>query len=263
MNLNLITLNCAEYDKYTKRKSPFVVACYTFNYRSNEGDKTLLDQFIVDGRNLANLVNPGAANDGAQARSLERIINNCTAGAMSEYLWKQFLNRHGEVVSETELVEVKTQIDLKILSNNKKIEVRSSFPRNGIDFAICSSGYEFDIIGPYSNGYKPDEIQKDYYIRALFHLAVIGSKRLPSGKIIPVVEKLIDKMKVDGFKAFLTGGATWAMMSDNTISTVKDFIPEDEMSIKRLQEKTNFRVVPFSKALDTNEMYELIIAERA
>ena len=65
------------------------------------------------------------------------------------------------------------QIDLKVISNNKKIEVRSSFPRNGIEFAICHPSYEFDVIGPYSNNYKPGEIQKDYYVRTLFHLLIL------------------------------------------------------------------------------------------
>ena len=110
-----------------------------------------------------------------------------------------------------------TQIDLAVISNSKRIEVRSSFPHNGISFAVCNSGYQFDIIGPYSNGYKPGEIQKDYYIRILFHLQN------------PI--DLLDKVQKNGFEVYLTGGATWQMMSNPLIAIEKNFIPDDERSI--------------------------------
>lgn len=51
-------------------------------------------------------------------------------------------------------------------------------------------------------------------------------------------------------------------MIDDNISLSKSFIPEDEINIKRLNSKTNYRVVPFSRALDTVEIYNLMIAER-
>ena len=140
--------------------------------------------------------------------------------------------------------DASTQIDLAVISNNKKIEVRSSFPRNGISFAVCSRGYEFDIIGPYSNGYKPGEIQKDYYIRVLFHL------QNPTD--------LLGKAKTNGFEVYLTGGATWQMMSNSQIAIEKSFIPDDEISIDRIAARTTYRVVPFSRALDTVEIYNLI-----
>ena len=57
---------------------------------------------------------------------------------------------------------------IRIISNGKKIEVRSSFPRNGCEFALCNPKYQFDILGPYHNAYKPAEVSKDYFLRTFF-----------------------------------------------------------------------------------------------
>ena len=248
MNQETVTINCREHDAKTNMARPFNVIKYTLNYQSNNADKKLIDHLIAEGTRLANSVNPGAANDANLKRSYNRISSNCIAGAVSEYLWKEYLNQERETVTTTKMKDAGTQIDLAIISNNKKVEVRSSFPRNGIPFAVCSRQYQFDIIGPYSNSYKPGEIQKDYYIRALFHL------QNPTG--------LLSRIKQNGFEAYLTGGATWQMMINPQFAIEKDFIPDDEMSIKRIASKTSYRVVPFSSALDTIEIYKLIMAEK-
>ncbi|NWJ52071.1 MAG: hypothetical protein HXX14_14535 [Bacteroidetes bacterium] len=228
-------INCRGIYPDTNRTLPFRVGVYTFNYETVEQDKSLIDQIIADATTLANKVNPGAANNAYLQRSYDRILNNCIAGVLSEYLWRKYLNSVNEKVCETECTDVSAQIDLQIISNKKKIEVRSSFPRNGIDFAICSPRYEFDIIGMYSNGYKPGEIQKNN-------------------------EKFIDKIKKNGFEAFLTGGGTWNMMIDNKISIEKSFVPDDEIDLQ--MEKTSYRVIPFSRALDTRQIYDLVYNEK-
>lgn len=262
MKLTTVTYNCKDYDAKTKMSKAFNVAKYSFNYISNSDDRILLDRIIAESIILANKVNPGAANNSGQKREYEKIANNCIAGVLSEYLWKEYLNSNKILVTETKYESASNQIDLKIISNNKKIEVRSSFPRNGINFALCSSSFEFDIIGMYSNGYKPAEIQKDYYLRSLFHLGIEKYWQKDANTKIPIIEKLIDKLKKDSFEAFLTGGATWEMMIDNSISINKDFIPEDEININRLKTGTGYRVIPFSKALDTLEILDLINAEK-
>lgn len=137
------------------------------------------------------------------------------------------------------------QIDLKVISNNKKIEVRSSFPRNGIEFAICHPSYEFDVIGPYSNNYKPGEIQKDYYVRTLFHLYN------PTD--------IISMISADSFKVYLTGGATWDMMIDNDYSKNKTLLPDFGLGVIQ---KASYRVVPFSKSKDTREIKRVIIEDQ-
>lgn len=221
----------------------------------------MIDSVLENAKRLAEQVNPGAANDAGKRRDYERILNNCLAGLLSEQLWKAFLNRTKPTVSETDFDSAKTQIDLRVEANGKKIEVRSSFPRNGIEFALCSSTHEFDVIGMYTNGYKPDEVQKDFYVRALYHLKKIGEQTVPSGKTVAVVEKLLDKAKQDGFEAWLTGGATWGMMTDDEVAINKDFIPEDELNMIRLGAATSYRVVPFSRALDSVEIENLVLAE--
>jgi len=254
-------LTCSRADPRTKRLTPFRAIRYTFNYCSDDADKSMLDSFIKKGENLATKVNPGAANDGRNKRDALKIRQNCIAGLLAEYLWKDFLNRKKITVEETEMEAASTQIDLRVIVNGKKIEVRSSFPRNGIDFAICHSTKEFDILGFYSNDYKPGEIQKDYYLRTLFHLAVERYWEKDANTRIPIVEKLEEKMKKDGFEVFLTGGADWKMMIDDAFSKEKHLIPEDEMSADRLKTKSSYRVVPFSRALDSYDNFERINAE--
>jgi hypothetical protein len=264
MTLTPITIECKEFDPSTKRSTPFRVAKYTFNYQSDPYDKILIDKIIAEGIELANKVNPGSANNAGQKRVFDKIINNCIAGILSEYLWKTFLNSKSPypIVAETEYKGASTQIDLEIIANKKKIEVRSSFPFKGIEFALCSGSNEFDVLGSYSNSYKVGEIQKNYYVRALFHLAIERYFQKDPMTKIPIYEKLIDKIKKDGFEAFLTGGATWEMMIDPNVSKNKNLIAQDERGIDRLQTASEYRVVPFSKALDTKEILDLISSEK-
>lgn len=238
------TINCPSFDNNTKRTTPFRVVKFVFNYKSSAEDRQFLNDLIKKGEILAGLVNRGAANNSTYARNLSRVVNNCIAGLLAEYVWKQYLNNDAEIVQETELVEVKTQIDLKIVHNSKTIEVRSSFPRNGIKFALCHNRYQFDVIGPYLNTYKPGEVQKDYYVRTLFPFQS---------------NQLLDKLKEDNFEVYLTGGATWNMMGTEGVAINKDFIPEDEIEISRLETRSYYKVVPFSEALDTLEIAEQII----
>jgi hypothetical protein len=103
----------------------------------------LLNEFTKKGENLAAKVNPGAANDGRNKRDAAKIRQNCIAGLLAEYLWKDFLNRKKITVEETEMEAASTQIDLRVIANGKKIEVRSSFPRNGIEFVILPKNLIF------------------------------------------------------------------------------------------------------------------------
>lgn len=250
MKPSFVTFDCEKHYPNTRRDKPFRTVLCTYSYNSDETDKSLIDGLINKGTILAQKVNPNAANDAQNRRMYERIFSNCVAGLIAEDLWKRYINRDDEIVFETEFSKAQTQIDLKVKSNEKKIEVRSSFPYAGIAFALCHDEKEFDVIGSYSNLYKAREIQKDFYVRTLFHL-----EKYPNGSR----KKFIDKIQQDGFEAYLTGGATWEMMSDDNISKNKTFIPEDEISQERLEHQSEYRVVPFSKALDTVEVRELIV----
>mgnify|MGYP000106215679 CR=1 FL=1 len=242
MEIEHLLINCREQYPKSCRIAPFNVIAYRLNYLSNPEDRELIDSLIAKAEELADKVNPGAANDSEHARSKKRILANCIAGVISEYFWKLYLNAEGNIVSETEFDNAAKQIDLKVISNDKKIEVRSSFPRNGIEFAICHETYQFDVLGPYSNNYKPGEIQKDYYVRTLFHLNN------------PI--DIIDRIKQDNFIVYLTGGATWEMMINNQYSKNKTLVPD--YGFDTILSRTSYRVVPFSNALDTISMKNII-----
>jgi len=238
MEIHVLELICRNNPTYrhSKRLLPFNYVTCSFNYNSSPTDKAIIDSLLVKAHELADSVYIGAANDPTLLRNKDRVLNNCIAGVLAEYSWKHYLNQDSEVVTETPFNSASNQIDLQIITNSKTIEVRSSFPRNGISFAICHPSFQFDIIGPYVNSYKPEEIQKNFYIRTLY----------------PFTSNLIStKIKEDGFDVYLTGGATWEMMINSEIAINKNFIPEDELDPKRIGTASNYRVVPFDKVLDT------------
>lgn len=238
------TVICSKQFCRTKRTKPFVIEEFTLDYEHDIQDRELINNLLKDAEKLARDVTPYAANDSLHTRDKERILANSIAGVVSEYFWKYLLNYGKEypVVQSTHFVQAATQIDLEVCCNHKRIEVRSSFPRNGVEFAICHPEKEFDILGPYSNDYKIGEVHKDYYVRCLFHL------QHPTD--------IITGIKKSGFKVFLTGGATWDMMNDPNIYIEKAMVPED--SIALVPDKTIYRVVPFHNAMDTKEVYVAI-----
>ena len=237
-------IDCVKYDSKSNRKTPFSVAKYVFYYASNSDDKILLDKIIESGNLLSEKVNPGSANNGTSLRDKAIILNNSISGLLAEYLWIDFIEHNNISCNTSDFQEAKNQIDIELTDCNKTIEVRSSFPRNGLKFALCHNTYQFDVIGPYINDYKPSEIKKDFYVRTLFPFKS---------------NELIDRIKLDNFIVYLTGGATWEMMIDNNISIQKSFIPEDELNVERLGESSDYRVIPFSKALDTFEIVKKFI----
>lgn len=234
-------IDCVQEYINTKRLKPFYVVRYTLDYESNVEDKKLLESLFVKTRDLANKVVANSANNSLQRRSNRRIWANCLAGVLSEYFWLKYLNEEKEIVRNTVFESASAQIDLEIIDTEGKIEVRSSFPRNGVKFAICNIR-QFKIIGPYSNAYKPGEVQKDFYVGALFPLST--------------PELILEAIKKDGFSLYLTGGASWDMMWDSNKSIVQSLIPED--AIGGYEVLTSYRVVPYSNALDSLEIKEMI-----
>jgi len=246
MITNYREIICSHYDPKTLRLKPFNIVEYVFYYQSSADDKLLLDELIGKGYDLATKVNPGAANDSARRRTFEIIISNCVAGLIAEFCWQHFLNDGGSQIRVTSVPfeTANFQIDLRTIKNSKTIEVRSSFPRAPIEKVICNRDCQFDVIGPYKNSYKPDEIQKDFYVRALF--------RMDNPR------QVLTNVKTDNFVAYLTGGATWAMIADDAIAIEKALTPSDEISEKKIYSRSTYRVVPFCYALDTLEIKQII-----
>lgn len=226
----------------TKRENDFWYVKCTLDFKNSTLDKSIRNFIKLEGEKLANLVFSGAANDSKLTRENSRILANSIAGLIAEYSWKCFLNMctPNLLVKETKFEEAKNQIDLEALNSGLKIEVRSSFPRNGIEFAICHSVHQFDILGPYSNGYKPSEPEKELYLRTLYQ--------------VQSHEEFLENFLNHGIEIYLTGGATWEMMFEDGKSLDKDLIPEDSNQ----KEKTKYRVVPFQYALDTMEVMNII-----
>lgn len=242
MNFEAIKLNCDLAFSDTKRQKEFWFVKCTLDFKTSTLDKSIQKMIKSEGENLAGKVFSGAANESNFSREDKRILANSIAGLLAEYCWKCFLNMctPNILVQETKFEEAKNQIDLKTLKSNLKIEVRSSFPRNGIEFAICHKDKQFDILGPYSNNYKPSEPEKELYLRTLYH--------------VKNHEDFLEKFLREGIEIYLTGGATWDMMFDEETSLTKDLIPEDSNQ----SVVSKYRVVPFQHALHTIEILNLI-----
>src|SRR5690606_2371300 len=129
---------------------------------------------------------------------------------LAEEGWKQFINSYfNKIAHSTQFTSAAHQIDI-MLENGELAEVRSSFPRNGVKFALCSYRYNFKNIGPYSNSVKPGEIQKHFYLGVLFNT----KKHL-----------LLDSKEV---VFTLVGGSTWQMMVTKGINV--NLVPEGGIS---------------------------------
>lgn len=243
MKINLINLDCKENESpkfpWSFKDQEFRVIEFTFSYTNNEEDRNFIDSIISEGETLALLVNPWSANNGLRVRNVWILKLHWIGWVFAEKLWKLYLDSEGIETSVLPMTEAKSQIDLTVTRNSKKIEVRSSFPRNWINFAICHKKNEFDIIWPYSASYKPWEIMKDYYVRTLYPYDI---------------DNFMTELKWDWFKAYLCWGATWEMMGNTNIALNKTFNPDGFTAT----EKSNYRVIPYRNALDTISIMEEI-----
>ena len=137
-----------------------------------------------DALTLINYAHSSAANTNITRDGITKE-NDAYAGILAEFAVTKLLNT---IVSNSayrpNTVSSQNQIDILWNYKNVKysIEVRSSFVRNGIPFALYAFNYQnnstyFDIIGPYKQGYKPEyDSQKDVYARVLFNGAKFNVK---------------------------------------------------------------------------------------
>ncbi len=186
-------------------------------------------------------LNSSQANTGEE-RAPETKTDCNNAGLIAEYACYEFLKwLFGEIIEKPKSEGAKNQIDIDAISALGKkltIEVRSSFVNNGIIFALFMKdkfhpGYQyFDVIGPYTNGYKPDEECKDFYMRVLFPF-----------KKQEFESKLENNSTID---LYITGGVTGAMLYDRAFSQLKHLAP----SGGEVEVEADYRVVPLYKSLD-------------
>lgn len=167
---------------------------------------------------LAEKVNRGAANDSETPRQDERRLLDAFGGILAEEGWLQLFQKYyGPIASPTPFVSANGQIDIR-LAGGQSLEVRSSFPKNGVKFAIGHDAHNFNIIGNYQNFYKPGEVPKDFYSTVLFDT------------------KKPDLLQADTINFTLIGGATADMMRD--AGQVRNLVAEGDLTNTPTEYKT-------------------------
>lgn len=188
------------------------------------GAQAILDKALA----LSQAVNPHAANASLNQRDTDTLILDGLGGVLAEHGWYYYIRAvFGDVVEFTEFTQSYNQIDL-LLNNGKSIEVRSSFPRNGVKFAVCSERFNFKNICKYDNLYKPSETDKDFFAAVLFET--------PKESML-TVDKVV---------FYLVGGSTKAMMMDENIAVQAHLVAEGDTTSQR----TNYLVIQLKNALD-------------
>lgn len=191
-------------------------------------------------------LNAGQANS-SKKRDAQTIKIDNLSGVIAEYACVTILRKYlgTDKVEKPSSETSKNQIDIVLAKGRKTIEVRSSCVKNGIDFALFAKPKNkkceqyFDVIGPYSNGYKAGESEKDFYMRVLY----CCEKK----DFLQLLEK-------PTLKLYITGGATKDMMNDNTIYQIKHLIPAGgEVEIE-----SDYRVIPLGKSLDIVDFIGMI-----
>lgn len=191
-------------------------------------------------------LNTGQANSSKERDAATIKIDNLS-GMIAEYACDLILRLYlgKDNVVKPSSASSKNQIDIALKQGRKTIEVRSSCVKNGIDFALFASpapgtGRQyFDVIGPYSNGYKPGECEKDYYMRVLYCCEK---------------KEFLSLLEQPTLKLYITGGATKEMMNNADIFQIKHLIPAGgEVDIE-----SDYRVVPLGKSLDIADFIETI-----
>lgn len=198
-------------------------------------------------RILPNL-NRGAANS-SMRRSESVMAWDNLSGVLAERICEQVLKTryaNGNICRVQSDTAV-NQIDLTLCG--RTIEVRSSGIKNGIDFALFSKAVKhpdaqyIDVIGPYSNGYKPGEAEKDYYMRVLYPFSIT---------------EFMERWRANGpVEGYLTGGATRAMMNDSTLYRVKHLIPKDGT----VSVESDYRTIAMAKSLDIHDFFAVLERE--
>lgn len=134
-------------------------------------------ELLEEATKLLVSINPHSANTG-EIRSTKTQENDVYAGLLAEFATMIFLNSKFKdsairPISTTGINQV--DIKWKYLEKEYDLEVRSSFVKNGLEFALFAKNPKtnesyFDVIGPYyQKKYKTNyESVKDLFFRVLF-----------------------------------------------------------------------------------------------
>ncbi len=232
MDIEFQSIDCQAPSNQNYINKKYTIIKCTFDNSNNEGRAFIHKQALK----LSSSVHPGQANDSVNSRSEDRRILDSIGGLLAEHGWLKYINTHyGDIASFTEFNQANGQIDIR-LENGKTMEIRSSFPRNGIKFAICHERYNFKNICTYSNLYKPSEQAKSFFGSVLFET------------------KKDDMLSIDKIVFFLIGGSTKEMMLNDQISYTDSLIAEDDMT----QQKTKYQVIKLKDTLDVKGFHNFM-----
>lgn len=224
INIKETDIDCqSPQDKKNINKKFWVVECL---FDNNTGtNKTALYDAALD---LSSKVNPGQANKSANTRDSNTLVRDAAGGILAESGWLSFINQNfGNIAHPAKFTSSVGQIDIE-LNKGHTIEVRSSFPRNGVKFAICNDKYNFKNIGTYANLYKPGEKTKDFFAVALFET------------------KKDILLESDMIKFYLIGGSTKEMLKDDKIADTANLIAEGDST----KTHTKYRIIKLKDVLD-------------
>ena len=221
-------------DKYNYETDRIAVKCI-FDMRKKGAQK-----YLKEVQKLADMVNPHKANQSNVIRTSKRLLEDAFAGILAERGWLLYIQKTfgKETVKIPDFVSSNGQIDFQ-LSNGKTIEVRSSFAKNGVEFALCNKKYNFKNICKYDNLYKPSEVDKDFFAVVIFETP--KEKLLTSNEIV----------------FHLIGGSTKRMMQNDKIAFNENLrsINDNRMV------KTNYRVILLKDCLDISKFEKYVIAQ--
>ena len=223
-------------ENYTSRKS--FVCLHVVVYPNSDFCKKVKE----NADKILPKLNKGQANSSTE-RDFEIVEVNNLSGILAETVCEEIMRfRYGDAIKRIASETSVNQIDINI-SNNKTIEVRSSCIRNGILFSLFHRNkrdinlQDVDILGPYSNGYKPGEIQKDYYMRVIFPFDINDFSKMWKENT-PIT-------------LYITGGATKHMMSDSNIYQIKHLVPQNSS----VEIESDYRTIPLGRSLDIREFF--------
>lgn len=144
----------------------------------NYSDFTETEQLEIlsEANKILNNAHSRAANSNI-IRNEKTKENDAFAGILAEFAIMKFLNSLQQNSAYRPIItSTKNQIDIiwKYQKIDFSLEVRSSFVRNGIEFALyainpAKEETYFDVLGPYYQEYKTTyDNQRDVYARVLF-----------------------------------------------------------------------------------------------
>lgn len=206
-------------------------------------DGILMRQALARAEEIFPELNRGQANTSLR-RGEGQVYQDNLAGLVAELACRSVLEeRYGSVLLPLApgVSGARDQVDIR-LACGKTMEVRSSGIKNGLEFALFKTNAQgkpyIDIIGPYTNGYKPEEALKDYYLRPLYTFDL--------GRFSDYLRKTEEVV------LYLVGGADRTMMEDPKQYVVKKMEPKGGGESRQ---SGLYRAIPLLRALDICQFF--------